>query len=234
MLSVEVGLELARQQSRGEVLAAISRAAVGRVAGTDWASITELHSGRFTTVAASDEAARAVDGIQYELDTGPCLEAIRGGATVRTGDLVADGRWPAFAARAAGQHGVASMLSLHLHAEDGDRAVGLNLYSTSPHAFAGDAEIASTLLAVHASLAILAASAREEADNLRRALVNSRVISTAIGVLMSARKLTSAQAFDLLRIASQHSNRKLAEIAAEVAETGTLDHPNGTDRRRRS
>jgi AmiR/NasT family two-component response regulator len=80
----------------------------------------------------------------------------------------------------------------------------------------------------------VAASAREEADNLRRALDNSRVIGTAMGVLMSARKLTSTQAFDLLRTASQHSNRKLAEIAAEVAETGTLDRPNRTDSRRRS
>jgi 2-keto-3-deoxy-L-rhamnonate aldolase RhmA len=41
-------------------------------------------------------------------------------------------------------------------------------------------------------------------------------------VLMAQQKITREQAFDLLRIASQHGHRKLAEIAAQVAETGAL------------
>jgi hypothetical protein len=226
-MSVEVGRELALCQSRADALAAISRIAVERMAGTDWASITELRRGRCATVAATDRAARTVDEIQYELGTGPCLEATRTGVTVRTGDLANDRRWPAFAQRAAHRHRVASMLSLHLHAEDGDRATGLNLYSTRPDAFPADAELAGTVLAGHGSLAILAATAREEAAHLRQALVNSRVIGTAIGLLMSSRMLTSVEAFELLRIASQRRNRRLAEIAAEVTETGTLRLPDG-------
>ena len=43
--------------------------------GTEWASITEGHKGGFKTVAATDEAAREVDQIQYELGTGPCVDA---------------------------------------------------------------------------------------------------------------------------------------------------------------
>ena len=44
----------------------------------------------------------------------------------------------------------------------------------------------------------------------------------AIGILMSQRRFTRQEAFDVLRVASQNSNRKLADIAVEVADTGTL------------
>ena len=44
---------------------------------------------------------------------------------------------------------------------------------------------------------------------------------------------TRSQAFDLLRVASQHTNRKLAEIATEVGDTGTLDLPGRTAAARR-
>jgi hypothetical protein len=48
------------------------------------------------------------------------------------------------------------------------------------------------------------------------------VIGVALGVLMSARKVTQEQAFTLLRVASQNLHRKLRTVAAEVVETGTL------------
>jgi AmiR/NasT family two-component response regulator len=46
-----------------------------------------------------------------------------------------------------------------------------------------------------------------------------------MGVLMANHKITRQEAFDLLRIASQRSNRKLRHIATQVADTGTLDLP---------
>ena len=44
----------------------------------------------------------------------------------------------------------------------------------------------------------------------------------AIGVLMNQHLLSQTQAFDVLRAASQDSNRKLADLAMEVVDTGTL------------
>jgi AmiR/NasT family two-component response regulator len=61
--------------------------------------------------------------------------------------------------------------------------------------------------------------------NLIKAQASNREIGMAMGVLMSRHRLTQAQAFDLLRMASQHTHRKLREIAAEVVETGMLDFP---------
>jgi AmiR/NasT family two-component response regulator len=57
---------------------------------------------------------------------------------------------------------------------------------------------------------------------LRIALQNSRDIGTALGILMNRHKITRDTAFDLLRSASQRSNRKVRDLAHEVIETGTL------------
>ena len=79
-----------------------------------------------------------------------------------------------------------------------------------------------TILATHAALAIAGATARARASNLSKALDSNREIGVAMGVLMAQHKITREQAFGLLRLASQNSNRKLADIAAEVADTGVL------------
>lgn len=69
------------------------------------------------------------------------------------------------------------------------------------------------------------AAERTMSANLQVALVSNREIAQAVGILMSAYKLTSKQGFDLLRTASQHTHRKLREVAAEVCDTGMLDLP---------
>jgi AmiR/NasT family two-component response regulator len=43
-----------------------------------------------------------------------------------------------------------------------------------------------------------------------------------MGVLMNQHQFTRQEAFDVLRVASQNSNRKLADIAVEVVDTGAL------------
>lgn len=66
---------------------------------------------------------------------------------------------------------------------------------------------------------------RDKAANLELALVSNREIAQAIGILMSAYKLTSQQGFDMMRTASQHAHRKLRDVAAEVCDTGMLELP---------
>jgi AmiR/NasT family two-component response regulator len=57
---------------------------------------------------------------------------------------------------------------------------------------------------------------------LEAALGSSREIGMAMGVLMSRGRTSQDEAFDLLRRASQHLNRKLRDVAANVIETGVL------------
>ena len=65
------------------------------------------------------------------------------------------------------------------------------------------------LLATHGALAVSRVIAREKATNLARAVTTNREIGMAMGVLMTTYKVTEDQAFDLLRIASQGSHRKM-------------------------
>lgn len=62
-------------------------------------------------------------------------------------------------------------------------------------------------------------------DDLQEALATRAVIDQAMGVLMHARKITSRQAFEVLRRASQTRNRKVSAIAAEVIEALTGQPP---------
>lgn len=56
---------------------------------------------------------------------------------------------------------------------------------------------------------------------LERALVSSRTIGIAVGILAERHGLSPDHAFELLVQASQHGNRKVRDIAAEmVAQAG--------------
>lgn len=66
------------------------------------------------------------------------------------------------------------------------------------------------------------AAANERVENLERALKTNRRIGMALGILMTRQALTDAAAFHCLVQASQHQNRKLADIAEDVIFTGHL------------
>ena len=99
---------------------------------------------------------------------------------------------------------------------------GLNIYSETADAFDERARATGLVLATHGGLLMNTILANDRVRNLRRALESNRQIGVAIGVLMHEHRLTQAQAFDVLRASSQDSNRKLADIAIEVVDTGTL------------
>jgi hypothetical protein len=64
---------------------------------------------------------------------------------------------------------------------------------------------------------------QRKTTNLRVALSSNREIGTALGILMTAHRISLPEAFELLRTVSQHSHRKLNDLAAEVVYTGALD-----------
>jgi len=208
-----------------EMLSSITCYGVQLVRGAEHAAITRGRAGRFTTVANTSDLPLKVDAIQYELGYGPCVDAILDKTCYRTGDLPNEPRWPEFGPRAAAEAGVLSMLSFRMFLEDDDLIAGLNFYSTQPDAFDDADETLGLLLATHGALALAAVRRGETATHLTRALESNREIGVAMGILMASHRITREQAFDLLRVASQHSQRKLIDIAADVADTGTLDLP---------
>lgn len=193
------------------------------VQDAQWSSVTVVRSGVLKTLTASDAAAERVDAIQYALGSGPCLDAILEDHVYLTGDVANDGRWPTFGRRAFEEVGLRSVLAFRLVLLDESRVIaGLNLYSSAPDAFDELAVQQGTMLATQCSLLVTAHLASDEAVNLARALESNREIGVAMGVLMARHNVTRDQAFGLLRVASQDSNRRLSELAVEVADTGEL------------
>ncbi|MGN6475321.1 MAG: GAF and ANTAR domain-containing protein [Mycobacteriales bacterium] len=206
------------------MLDVLCQLAAKRVDGAEYAGVTLGHQGeRFETVAASHDIVRTCDDIQYSLRAGPCVDAVIKDTTYNAPDLRTDDRWPEFGKRCVEATGIVSMLSMRFYVEDDRRIIaGLNMYAHQPAAFDDNSEAIGHLLATHGALAVRKAEAENKARNLERALKTSRQIGIAMGILMNQNKITSEAAFDLLRIASQHGHRKLADIAEYVVETGAL------------
>ncbi|WP_374970606.1 GAF and ANTAR domain-containing protein [Terrabacter sp. BE26] len=218
---MELGTAFGLRNS-AQTLAAVARLAVERVPGADHASVTSFDGVRFRTVAATDDLARRADEIQYALGSGPCVDAIVEDTLYRPTDLGDDDRWPEFGARVSSQLGLRSMLSFRLGHENGDVVDGLNLYSAEVGAFDERAQLLGLMLATHGAMALAVTANQARVDNLHKALETNREIGVATGVLMAQHHVTQDQAFGLLRLASQDSNRKLRDVAADVVETGVL------------
>lgn len=188
------------------------------VPGTAGASITSYRSGHFTTDAATDERVRRADALQYELGSGPCVDAVLDDSIYHPDDLLTDDRWPEYGSRVAREQGYRSLLAYRLHTGVEEVLSGLNLYADEPGAYDDAAVARGLLVATRAASSI----SRRKMEHLEKALANSREIGAAVGVLMATHKVTRDQAFDLLSVASQRRNRRLRDVAAEVVESGWL------------
>ena len=59
---------------------------------------------------------------------------------------------------------------------------------------------------------------------MEEALKSSRIIGAAIGVVMASRGVSDAEAFAILKKASNDSNRKLRELAADLLASTSPTH----------
>lgn len=224
-----IGARLRTYGQVDEVLADLTRVAVRLIPHAEHAATSRRARQGFVTVGATSDVPPQVDRIQYDLRHGPCVDAILDSNLFNVGDLRTDERWPDFGRQAAERTGILSMLSFRLFFEDAETAellAGLNLYASKPNAFDEVDETVTALVATHGALAISAAEQRRRADGLAAALQSNRDIGAALGVLMARLLVTREQAFDLMRIASQRSNRKLRDIAQDVLDSGTLHIPD--------
>jgi GAF domain-containing protein len=189
--------------------------------------MTMRGTGRPATVACSDPLAGEIDEVQYVLDDGPCLHAMRSGEQVSIDDTAGQVRWPRFEA-AAQARGIRSCLALPLIA-DGKRVGALNLYAREVDAFGAAQVRHAESLAENASgglsLMLRLASASELSEQLRSSLTSRAVIYQALGVLMAQERCTQAKAFEILRTASQHSNLKLRDIAVAIITSVSGETP---------
>jgi GAF domain-containing protein len=193
-------------------------AAVALVPGVEDATITRVRARRHVfSQASAGPLGTLLDQLQDETAEGPCLDALYEDRTVRVADLSTDPRWPRLAQR-AGATGLRSVLCFQLFVE-GDNLGSLDLIATTPDVFDDEAEDIGQLFAAHTAIALAGA---EQLSNARVAVASRDVIGQAKGILMERFKLDAEQAFALLARISQDSNRKLRDVAEELATTGQL------------
>ena len=65
----------------------------------------------------------------------------------------------------------------------------------------------------------------EQARNLDSALQTARTVGGAVGIVMTRYRVSEVGAFELLKKASQESNRRLRLVAADVVLMGDLPGP---------
>ncbi|MEO7261108.1 MAG: hypothetical protein ABI047_07640 [Jatrophihabitantaceae bacterium] len=63
------------------------RHGIGMVGGAQAAGITAITAGKLSTLAPTAELVNRVDAIRYELQSGPCVDALVSQVAYRTGDL---------------------------------------------------------------------------------------------------------------------------------------------------
>jgi GAF domain-containing protein len=216
------------QEEHGDIegtLQAITATAIKVVPGAEECSISYvIGRSKIQPRASTSDLPREIDALQERIQEGPCLDAVWEQEVVRVDDVGADDRWPQFA-RQASELGVGSMMCFQLFVQ-GDQLGGLNLYAAGPGAFDDESQEIGLMFAAHAAVAVAGA---EQEEHLRAGMSSRDVIGQAKGILMERHKLTADQAFGVLARVSQELNRKLVDIAREVAETGAVP---GANRRR--
>ena len=207
-----------------DVLTEVNAIARRAMPSVEAASITLIKGEKPFTAAYDGQMALDADELQYERGYGPCMDAGRAGQVLLVDDMRSDRRWPDYAKDAAA-HGVLSSLSVPLPFQ-GVTIGALNTYAGRSRVFDDhDVELAEEVaawVAVAVGNAEAAARTSEDLTLLRTVMMSRALIEQAKGILMERHKIKEDEAFTALTHASQRTNTKLRDVAAELVRTGTL------------
>lgn len=202
-------------RSAEDVYRAVSEAALTLVDGCDHAGVGLLEGDRFSTAAATDDIVVLIDQLQNEVGEGPCLDASAEETWKLDNDITVHSQWPRLAPLVVARTPVRATLAFPL-VHEGRRGGALNLFADRPGAFDDGSQDNAAVLAAFASVALVAAQEQQRADQLKEGMETNREIGKAVGMLMATHNISSEQAFEILRTASQRLNRKLRDIAAGI------------------
>ncbi|XAS76687.1 ANTAR domain-containing protein [Dermatophilaceae bacterium Sec6.4] len=199
-----------------------TRLAVDLIPGCSWAGLLQRRRRGMAGVAATHEVARAADNYCADHRTGPGIDVLNGQPSVISARLATETRWASWTQYAHESLGIQAVLSVPLLGMS--RSFGaLTLYFAEPIVDDQDAMFArATSFATHFTLAL---GCGLMIEHQAAALENRTVIGQAQGILMVGSRLTADTAFAYLQRLSQHSNRKLRDIAAEVVGQRGPIHP---------
>ena len=197
-----------------ELLYLICLAAIDSVPGAEYAGITiaDRH-GKLQTPTATHHLIHQVDALQYQLQQGPCVDAVAGEWQARSDNLSVDHRWPVYGPRAA-ELGIISQMGIELFDEPGCIA-GLNLYSSSIGAFDDDTVEAAMLFAIQAAHTLGRVLTLKD---LTAAMTTRTTIGRATGVVMQKYQLSPDRAVELLTRVSRIHDITLETLANQILD----------------
>jgi GAF domain-containing protein len=176
--------------------------------------------GGLRVLASSSEALHTLELFEVQAGQGPCLDCYTSGSPVVVEDEAEQARrWPLVAARCR-TLGLGAAYALPLR-QEGVVIGALNLFSRPDATLTEDDLVVAEALASVMATTILRSrtvrAAQELAEQLQTAL-NSRIaIEQAKGVIAATLDLDTQVAFDLLRDHARRTNRRLSELASDVA-----------------
>src|SRR5919206_240358 len=173
-----IARELVSEPDMQATLQRVVEAAAHNLAGEVWASVSLVKQRReVQTPAATDDRAGRADRLQYELEEGPCLDAIWEHETFQIDDMTTDERYPRWARALVEETGIRSSLSLQLFTDAEQHSLGaLNLYSPEPNAFDEQTRGEGLAFAAQAAFAVLTRLSQERNVKLRE--VARRLVDT--------------------------------------------------------
>jgi PAS domain S-box-containing protein len=167
-----------------------------------------------TTPLTTTPLATSFVELQRAANEGPAVDAL-GGCPVRTDDIGEDSRWSRLRSSPQAE-GLRAVLAVPISSSN--RPIAVVIWgSDRPQSFGESDEATAVQFATHAGLGLQRLLTEGQ---LRIAVTRRQHVGEAVGILMERYQINAQQAFDLLRQASQHSNRKVADIATRLIETG--------------
>jgi GAF domain-containing protein len=201
-------------------LSLLSSLARETVPGATGAGVSVIDERGRRSSGSTDARVREADGLQYELDEGPCLAAAATRELIRIDDLETDGRWPAWAA-AVVPLGLHAVMSSPMVVGDGSLGA-LKVYAEEPGTF--DAVSAQRLALFSAQAAVLVANvrsferAKRMSGGMRQAVRDRDAVNMAKGVLMGRDAVDEDTALRLLLARAERDGTTVAEAARSVVE----------------
>lgn len=158
-------------------------------------------SGSLRFCSTNNEVLRKLEGLQIDLDEGPCLLAYRSGEIVLAEDLRDDPRFPAFGPRAI-EVGMAAVYSFPMRLDQ--QVIGaLNLYAETARAFSHDQIEVGGVFADIGTMYLLNARDIAQRDllttQLQHALDSRVLIEQAKGYVAALAGVDPADAFEMIR-----------------------------------
>lgn len=212
--------ELTRQHTVEAVLNSLADYSL-RILPAGGVGVLLLEEQQLTVATTNSEVGEVVEGLEVELEEGPCVECVRVGHPVLVPDLAAaTDRYPRFVPRAL-EAGARAIHALPMTGH-GELVGSLNIVSLEPVELSDTDLSTAQMLADIAVSYIFAVQLHEEtsrlAGQLQNALDTRVLIEQAKGMLAERHAVSLGEAFDLLRRHARSNSTPVREIARRVVE----------------